>query len=246
MQNIAIGANHRSGSIIVHVANVMSAEAGSPKPPMESRSAIPGAVTRVHWPNIDDEVNGLATFIASQPDREFLVLVPLRLIGYRLQEAIGDEARTSFNQELLEQKIVQERFALDSLVAIPDDKVALRMWLGLKSNSPVHGPEWHSVAYGSATESGLEGLSLARAIAHGSITVKGTGQQNVIARAEQLVQHLENMPQELEAKVELVFDPSFADHEDDGEKREWAREDLRPLRKASIELLETDEVGDLS
>ena len=246
VQDIAIGENHRSGSVIVGVANVMSAEAGSPKPPMESRRPNPGAVARVFWPDIDEEVKGLAAYVASQPDHQFLVLVPLRLLGNRLQQAMGDDARTSFNQELLAQKTVRERFALASLVANPEDNVALRTWLGLRSHSSDYGPEWNSAAYRSAAESGFEGTVLARAIADGEIAVKGKGRKNLISRAEQLVQHVGNMPQELEAKIDLLFDPSFADREDDDEKRDWARKGLDTLRKVSREVLESEETGDLS
>jgi len=75
---------------------------------------------------VQAEIEGLARHIRGREDEEFLVLVPRRFIGYRLRDAIGEDARTEFHQEVLDHELAEERFTLATLLADPNDKVAVR------------------------------------------------------------------------------------------------------------------------
>ena len=44
----------------------MMAEAGSSKAPMQAKSGRPGEVAIVSWPTVQDEIDGLATWINSR------------------------------------------------------------------------------------------------------------------------------------------------------------------------------------
>ena len=91
--------NRRCGERILTTANLMMAEAGSNKPPMNWKSGRIGEVKAVQWETLDDEINGLVAYIQANAGESFLVLVPRRFIGYRLADAIGDDAKTAFAEQ---------------------------------------------------------------------------------------------------------------------------------------------------
>jgi DNA helicase II / ATP-dependent DNA helicase PcrA len=232
--DLGIPENRRCGERIVHLANQMMAEAGSSNAPMEARSGREGDTSFVQWPTIDAEIDGLARYINSQPDKSFLVMVPRRFIGHRLKDRIGSDARTSFHQEVLEHKLVQERFAAASVVADPEDRVAIRGWLGLHGNRSEHGDERNRIAYASLRNRPERGRGLLEAIVTGAISVSGAGQQNVRSRAVKGVELLEAVPPDLIDRITYLFDPALADGIEEGEKREWVRRDLQQLRDAAL------------
>jgi superfamily I DNA/RNA helicase len=236
-EDIPIPDNHRSGANIVGAANTMMAESGASKPPMVSRYLQAGEVTRVHWPSLDEEIVGLATYINAKPEQRFLVLVPLKLIGYRLKDAVGPDAQTSFSESLLEHRIVQERFTLASLVANPNDRIALRAWFSLRGDTSEPHARRNCVAYASALRSDQSGLPLVQAICDERITITGEGKSHITARARELLGYLTNMPEDVSAKLEVLFDPSWADGIEDQEQRKWATRDLEMLRNAALRLV---------
>ena len=83
---------------------------------MISRRGEEGELSLVYWPSLSQEINGLAKYMREQKDTRFLVLVPRRFIGYRLKDKIGDDALTSFHEEVLEIPLVQERLDRKSVV----------------------------------------------------------------------------------------------------------------------------------
>ena len=101
-----------------------------------------GRLDLVHWDTLEEETKGLATYIKhrlkSRSEEKFLVLVPRRFMGYRLREEIGNDARTMFTQQVLEHKIAQEIFTEFALLADPNDRVAVRVWLGFKHGESVY------------------------------------------------------------------------------------------------------------
>ena len=127
--DLTFAANRRCGDRILRVANLMMAEAGSRKPPMIPNSGREGQLTAVQWRTLDNEIAGLAQHIRRHKEESFLVLVPRRIIGHRLRDAIGSDARTAFAEEALEHPIAQEAFAAASMLADPDDRAATRTWL---------------------------------------------------------------------------------------------------------------------
>jgi DNA helicase-2/ATP-dependent DNA helicase PcrA len=233
--------NRRCGSSIVDLANVMMAEAGSPKDPMLAVSSQRGVATAVHWNTIEDEIEGLASYIRSRADVRYLVLVPRRFIGRRLRDRIGADARTAFHQQAVERGLVQERFTAASLMANEGDRIALRAWFGFKGNEPVHASQRNAAAVASFAALPGSALEVANAIAEGTVAVSGSGRGNVIRRAERLMQLRRDVPDDLRERIEYLFDPSLVDQapEDDEEKRSWIVEDLQALREAALGFVDT-------
>ena len=235
--------NRRCGERILKTANLMMAEAGSSKPPMTAKSARAGELKAVQWGSLDDEIDGLATYICARAPESFLVLVPRRFIGYRLAEAIGTDAKTTFAEETLEHPMAQESFVTASLLANPEDFVAARAYLGLHGTKGEHAPRRNADAYASLpTDFG--GHELIRRIANGKVDVSGIGKGHIEKRAKRAVELIERSLTPTEV-IDLVFDEAVAREEQDDEKRRWLVEDLRALHSASQELLSRQDAASL-
>jgi superfamily I DNA/RNA helicase len=110
-----------------------------------------GETLVVQWPSIQEEADGLARFVKRriQVDRilagKVLILAPRRQIGYAIRDALNrlDVAAYSFfyeealegDSKSLPDCAAQEAFSLLTLLARPEDRVALRSWCGFGSNS---------------------------------------------------------------------------------------------------------------
>ena len=221
----------------------MMAEAGSSKPPMTSKSARAGELKAVQWESLDDEIDGLGTYIRAHTPESFLILVPRRFIGYRLAEAIGTDAKTTFAEETLEHPIAQESFITASLLANPEDFVAARAYLGLHGTKGAHAPRRNADAYASLPTD-IGGHELIRRIASGEIDVSGAGKGHIQNRARRAVELIERSLTPTEV-IDLVFDEAVAEEEQDNEKRHWLVEDLRELHSASQELLSRQDAPNL-
>ena len=226
--------NRRCGDRILRMANLMMAEAGSKKPPMVPKSARAGNLLSVQWETLNDEINGLAEHIRNRSKESFLVLVPRRFIGYRLAEAIANETRTAFSEEVLEHQIAQECFTIASLVSNPDDYVAARVFLGFHGMKHGHASQYNASAYANLPQD-IGGHELIRRIAGGQIDVSGHGQKNIKLRAEQALA-LINKSLSIEEFIDFVFNDTVAQQEPDEEKRRWLIDDLKELREAAHEL----------
>jgi ATP-dependent exoDNAse (exonuclease V) beta subunit len=98
-----------------------------------------GEVTIVQWPDLDTEASGIADAVQwlTGPDfyvpRDILVLTSRRTLGYRIRNHIrakGIPVHSFYHEEPLESEAAQRGFCLLTLLACPDDRVALRWWLG--------------------------------------------------------------------------------------------------------------------
>ena len=227
--------NRRSGADILSAANLMMAEAGSSKPPMEPKAAQRGELRVVTWDSLDDEISGLARYIRSRPDESFLVLVPRRFIGHKLADAIGADAKTAFAEEALEHPIAQESFITASMLADPKDFVAVRAYLGLNGSKREHAPRRNAGAYLSLPVD-VGGHELIRGIASGQFSVSGTGRGHITKRACKAVELIDRSLSPAEI-IELSFDETLAEREQDAEKRRWLADDLGELMGAAKELL---------
>ena len=236
--------NRRCGRSILRTANLMMAEAGSTKPPMNWKSARIGDLKAVQWETLDDEINGLATYIRAHVEESFLVLVPRRFIGYRLAEAIGDDSKTAFSEQVLEHPIAQEAFAIASLLAAPGDFVAARAYLGFHGTKREHAQRRNAGAYASLTTD-IGGHELIRRIANGDANVSGTGQSHIRKRAEKALELIDRNLTATEI-IDLLFDEALADEEEDDEKRRWLIKDLREIHSAAHELLSNQKSPSLS
>lgn len=234
--------NRRCGEEILNAANLMMAESGSTKPPMVAKSGIAGRVTQIHWQTLEDEIAGLAQHI-SAVNQSFLVLVPRRFIGYQLRDQIGDDASTSFSEEILEHVPAQEGFALASLLADPTDAAAVRSWLGFHSSVGMRSDRLNAAAIASVPNT--TGLALLTGIASGAIQVSGSGRKAVGTRAHMAVDLLE---QNLDpsAIIRLAFDPARAATIEADQRRAWAAADLESLRDAALVELQQSAEGDLA
>lgn len=238
VEDIHIPENWRSGRDIVDIANILMAEAGSQKPPMDPRHPQDGSASLVQWESVDEEIRGLGAHIQARSEDEFLVLVPRRFIGHRLQELIGEEAQTSFYQEVVQHPLVQERFTLASLLASEEDAIATRAWLGLKKEGPEAAPKRNAGAYSNVSTQGLVGRNLLEAIASGSIDVSGQGSVALRARVEEALVLLDAAPANVGEQIDYVFDDRVADQLEDEETKRWVTRDIGLLREAARMRLE--------
>ena len=103
-----------------------------------------GNISIIQWHSLEEEAQGIADFchyLVKSKDynpENILILCPRRLIGYRIRDALRSAdipAHSFYYEEVLEPKQAQENFTLLSLLANNEDRVALRFWLGLGSNT---------------------------------------------------------------------------------------------------------------
>lgn len=232
VEDIPIPDNRRSGREIVHVANLMMEEGGVDRDPMRPTRDIEGETTLVYWPSVEDEVAGLAEYMTLRDEQKFLVLVPRKFIGYSLRDAIGDDARTHFREQVLDTPLAEERFALATLLADPNDRPALRSWLGFHWDTG-RGSRRNSPGYLSVFDPELTAPQLLQSIAGGDLVPTGHGQLNVRRRAEQLVAEMEAVPHELEARINHLFDPRLSEALEDEDDAVRAARDLESLREGA-------------
>jgi DNA helicase II / ATP-dependent DNA helicase PcrA len=242
--DVTLPENRRCGRVVVELANAMMAAAHSKKPPMLSKRKEEGELALVYWSSVSQEIAGLARYINERSETKFLVLVPRRFIGYRLKNAVGNDAQTSFHEEVLEAPLVQERFALASLAANPNDRVALRTLLGFKEKGAEFAPKRNAEAYESISESTATGVALLEAIAKGEIAVSGQGRKNLRDRAQNAVAFLSKLASNADGDdvIRTIFDPTIVMTVADEDAQEKATQDLEQLRDAALAVHE--EIGE--
>ena len=234
-EDLTFNDNYRCGESILHVANLMMAETKSVKKPMRPKNKQLGKLKIVQWNTLDEEIEGLAQYIQFHIKESFLVLVPRRFIGHRLAEAIGDDAKTMFYEEVLEHSIAQEAFATVSLLANQKDFVATRVYLGLHGTKHEHASRRNAESYASLP-SNIMGIDLIRHIANDEIKLSKAGKNNIKKRANKVLELIERSLTEKEI-VDLLFNESHAKEESDDEKRRRLIKNLNELRYAANELL---------
>lgn len=156
--------------------------AGAPPRLRPMTSNPEGEIHIVQWSNLATEAAGLAAFVRSLVDRghapgEILILCPRRLIGYGIRDAIQKQklpVHSFYHEEALEEAEAQAAFNLLTLAVNPDDRVALRWWLGAGS------PSWRRAQYevlrAHCAESGESPRGALRRLAEGSFTLMRTGE----------------------------------------------------------------------
>ncbi|MGV8041969.1 MAG: ATP-dependent helicase [Thermoanaerobaculaceae bacterium] len=130
-----------------------------------------GEVHIVQWAGITEETLGLAAHVHSLVSRgryspgDILVLTPRRLLGYGIRDRIhetGVPVHSFYQEEELETTAAQRAFALLTLLVDPEDRVALRWWLGEGSPSSRRGAyrrlRQHCEATGDSPRTTLESL----------------------------------------------------------------------------------------
>ncbi|MFH1012057.1 MAG: ATP-dependent helicase, partial [bacterium] len=110
-----------------------------------------GEVIIVQWRSLHDEAEGIADFIQQRIEAgtveagRILVLAPRRQVGYAIRDALNSKdilSHSFFFEEALDgnptkaaECAAQKAFTLLTLLANPDDRVALRCWCGFESQS---------------------------------------------------------------------------------------------------------------
>ncbi len=116
-----------------------------------------GEVLVVQWQSMDDEIRGIARFIHQRVEAgglsagSVLVRAPRRQFGYGVRDLLngaGVPAHSFFLEEAfdgnpkdLAESQAQQTFELLTLLAEPEDRVALRCWCGF-GNSSLRSPAW--------------------------------------------------------------------------------------------------------
>ncbi len=110
-----------------------------------------GEIYIVQWISLEEEAAGIARFVhnrvssGSVDPGKVLILAPRRQLGYAIKDALNDlgtNTHSFFNEEVFDgspknmvKSVTQQTFNLLTLLANPDDIVALRCWCGYGSQS---------------------------------------------------------------------------------------------------------------
>ncbi|MEQ1871013.1 MAG: ATP-dependent helicase [Vicinamibacterales bacterium] len=122
---------------------------GRPLQPKPKNGA--GTIRIVQWPSLDEEAEGLAAYVVQRIEAgdvsagDVLILTPRRQMGYAVRDALLERqvvAHSFFSEQALDgnpkdldESQAQQAFALLTLLADPEDKVALRCWCGFGSEA---------------------------------------------------------------------------------------------------------------
>jgi DNA helicase-2/ATP-dependent DNA helicase PcrA len=142
----------------------------------------PAVIYIVQHHTLADEVNSIAEFIHKYlqdhpniPPGQVLVLSPRRFIGHRIRRALIDRGRNAlsyFFEDEIKKPIAAEGYCLLQLLVQPDDRAALRAWLGLRNNQGYAGGYARLRAY--SQEQGIEPWEALEALDTGEITIPYT------------------------------------------------------------------------
>ncbi|MGE3704248.1 MAG: ATP-dependent helicase [Vicinamibacterales bacterium] len=111
----------------------------------------PGTIRIVQWSSLDEEAQGLASYVVQRIEAgdvsagDVLILAPRRQMGYAIRDALLERqvvAHSFFSEQALDgnpkelnECQAQQAFALLTLLANPEDRVALRSWCGFGSQA---------------------------------------------------------------------------------------------------------------
>lgn len=158
-EEIGLDECRRCPKTIVAMANALIANNNTRSSrQLQAMSSNPsGEIHVVQWSSMEREAAGIADFIKGRVDAqtveagEVLVLAPRREFGYMVRDQLNNKnvpAHSFFREQLLDGDpkktdncLAQQALTLLTLLANPDDGVALRCWCGFGSSSLADG-EW--------------------------------------------------------------------------------------------------------
>ena len=196
---------------------------GRVRGPLLPRPANPdGELHNVQWASLAAEAQGIAAFlqhaIANGVDPgKCLILTNSRRVGYGIREAVralNITIRSFFREEAVESEAAQEKLMLLTLLANPDDRVALRCWLAFDSTTRREGP--YRRLWTEARNRGTGVAEVLRQVEQGALALPhmaGTVQrwQLLNTRLGELAPFTDN----LQALVNYLFPAVEAGEEDD-------------------------------
>lgn len=170
-----------------------------------------GEIHIVQWPSLEDEADGLATFVdylineKAYGPGEILILTPRRLIGYEIRDklaAAGIPVHSFYHEEALEETEAQRSFAILTLLVNREDRIALRWWLS--DGSPSLRVNAYSKLRRQCEQSGMSPWEALTALADGTLRISKTA--DLLSKFRELtarLDHLEGMS--LQELVDALF-----------------------------------------
>lgn len=232
-------------SVVTLAQTLIQRNPGRIRGPLIARAGNPqGEIHNVQWRSIDEEADGIATFVQQKVQEGIdpgmcLVLANSRRIGYAIRDAVqarGIEIRSFFREQAVESVIAQEKLTLLTLLATPDDRLALRSWLGLSSSTALVGS--YRAALHAARERGTSVAAILQALDAEEIRVPRTA--HAVARWRNLQAQLEPLHplrEDLRAVVDAILPGAGMDTGED---------DLALLRRTAISCIdETESLAEL-
>lgn len=181
----------------------------APVPRLRPKPGNPdGQVHIVQWANPEAEWAELANYVRKliQDDGyspgDILVLTPRRVLAYGIRDAIKDLAipvHSFYQEEALESREAQRAFCVLTLLVNPDDRPALRWWLGDESPSGREGEYRRLKAH--CEESGNSPRGALEDMLQGDLHIQGVNR---------LLQRYESLKEELEG-IEGLAIPELID-----------------------------------
>jgi len=170
-----------------------------------------GEVLVLQWKTIEDEAQGIAEIVRRRVQNGevkpggVLVLAARRHLGYVVRDALkalGVSAHSFFHEEALDTADAQEAFTLLTLLANPEDRVALRCWCGFGSTSLQSGA-WARLRVQCEASGETPWKALER-LASNDLTIPHTG--TLVERFRELQRRLAKLePIRGQALVDVLF-----------------------------------------
>ncbi|MGE5609483.1 MAG: ATP-dependent helicase [Bacillota bacterium] len=161
---------------------------GAAAPRLQPKADNPdGEVHIIQWQSIAAEANGLAEYIQHLTTNrgylpgDILVLSPRRLLGYGIRDALRNlnvPTHSFYHEEALEADEAQEAFATLKVLSDPQDRVALRWWLGYGDRAWRRGE--YRILRNHCEQTGLSPRDALEQLRTGQLALNGTA--SLVAR----------------------------------------------------------------
>ena len=179
----------------------------------------PGSISLIQWEDNEDEAEGIANAIKADIDEgrqnpgDFLVLVQSKILGKNIRNKINDadiECHSFFQDDPINGSESKKAFTLLQLLANPNDKVALRYWLGYNDASA------RKISYSKLREIADDNNKSVKVILASALTDKSiTGISSLTKRYEEFVNIQSNMSDKsLDVIVNNIFPEGIEDLDD--------------------------------
>jgi superfamily I DNA/RNA helicase len=177
-----------------------------------------GEIYIVQWNSLQEEAEGIAQFVSNRVHSgevypgKVLILAPRRQLGYAVRDALNDlgtRSHSFFNEEVfdgmpqnLQESKTQQVFTLLTLLANPEDIVALRCWCGYGSNSLRSGAWSRILTY--CANNNLSPKQVLEQLSVNSLRIANTNQ--IIERFRELQSQLQQL-QDLQGQelIDSIF-----------------------------------------
>jgi superfamily I DNA/RNA helicase len=205
-----------------------------------------GEIHHVQWTSVEDEAAGIAEFVAYHvltrgvDPGSCLILAPSRRVGYAIRDAIrgrGVPIHSFFREEAVESEAAQRAVTLLTLLARPEDRVALRAWLSFGSTTDRRGPYRRIVR--AAQERNCDAADVLRLIQPGELRLPHTG--TLVPPWEELQERLAEL-EPLRDMLPALVNALIPAPPDPGNEDDFAL--LRALADALLD--ETDDLRDFA